>query len=160
MGEWIRVLGIDYGEARIGLAVSDDLGMLAHPLETVAAADREAALRRIVEIVEEREIQKVVVGLPLRMDGSEGSTAEKVRRFNQQLKAALTREVPIIESDERLTTVMAMEKLHAAGRTEKNSRDRIDQAAAVEILQEYLNSQGGGILEEMDPWDDEAMGGG
>ena len=158
MGEWVRYLGIDYGEARIGLAVSDDLGMLAHPLETVAAADREAAIQRIVEVVEEREIQKLVVGLPLRMDGSEGSAAEKVRKFNQQLGAALKREIPIVESDERLTTVMAMEKLHAAGRTEKNSRDRIDQAAAVEILQEYLDIEGGGggLTGPDDPWAGEA----
>jgi len=144
MGDWVRFLGVDYGEARIGLAVSDDLGMLAHPLETVPAADREAAIRRIVEIVDEREIQKVVVGLPLRMDGSEGSVVKKVRKFNQQLKGAFTREVPIVESDERLTTVMAMEKLHAAGRTEKNSRDRIDQAAAAmfALQHEVLAGQG------------------
>ena len=158
MGEWVRYLGIDYGEARIGLAVSDDLGMLAHPLETVPAADREAAIQRIVAIADERGIQKLVVGLPFRMDGSEGRAAEKVRVFNRQLRKALTRDIPIVEADERLTTVIAMEKLHAAGRTEKNSRDRIDQAAAVEILQEYLDSQAASGMEPIDPWDEETEG--
>jgi putative Holliday junction resolvase len=103
-------------------------------------------------VIEERKIEKLVIGLPLRMDGGVGPVAEKIREFSERLKKELPRELPIIEIDERLTTVIAMEKLHAAGRTEKNSRDRIDQAAAVEILQEYLDSLPTGIS---DAWDTE-----
>lgn len=136
-----RVLGIDHGEARIGLALSDELGMLAHPLETVPGRDVGAAIARIAELVVERRVERIVIGLPLRMDGSSGTAVEKVRTFRDDLAKALPEHVTIIESDERLTTVSAWEKLHAAGRNEKNSRHLIDQAAAVEILQDYLDSQ-------------------
>ena len=136
-----RVLGIDHGEARIGLALSDELGMLAHPLETVPGRDVKAAIARIAELVIERRVEKIVLGLPLRMDGSSGTAVEKVRVFRNGLVKSLPENVIIIESDERLTTVSAWEKLHAAGRNEKNSRHLIDQAAAVEILQDYLDSQ-------------------
>ena len=136
-----RVLGIDHGGVRIGLALSDELGMLAHPLETVPGRDNDAAIGRIAELVRERRVNTIVLGLPLRMDGSSGTAVEKVREFRAALATALPDEVNIIESDERLTTVSAWEKLHAAGRTEKNSRHLIDQAAAVEILQDYLDSQ-------------------
>ena len=136
-----RVLGIDHGDARIGLALSDELGMLAHPLETVPGRDVKAAIARIAELVIERRVEKIVLGLPLRMDGSSGTAVEKVRVFRNGLVKSLPENVIIIESDERLTTVSAWEKLHAAGRNEKNSRHLIDQAAAVEILQDYLDSQ-------------------
>lgn len=136
-----RVLGIDHGEARIGLALSDELGMFAHPLETVPGRDNAAAVNRIAELVRERRVDTIVLGLPLRMDGSSGTAVEKVREFRAALAAVLPDGVNIIESDERLTTVSAWEKLHAAGRTEKNSRHLIDQAAAVEILQDYLDSK-------------------
>ena len=148
-----RVLAIDYGEARIGLALSDELGMLAHPLETVPGQDKKRAIARIAELAAERGASTVVIGLPLRMDGSEGTAVEKVRTFIGKLRPALGDSVEIVEVDERLSTVAAMEKLHAAGRTEKNSRDRIDQAAAMEILQEFLDSRSGGIID--DEWEDD-----
>ena len=136
-----RILGIDHGEARIGLAISDELGMLAHPLETVPGRATKAAIARIVELVVEKRVTKIVLGLPLRMDGSVGTAVEKVRKFGKALTKRLPENVVLIESDERLTTVAAWEKLHAAGRNEKNSRHLIDQAAAIEILQDYLDSQ-------------------
>lgn len=136
-----RILGIDHGEARIGLAISDELGMLAHPLETVPGRDVKAAIERIVELVDEKRVAKIVLGLPLRMDGSVGTAVDKVRSFAKALSRQLPANVELIESDERLTTVAAWEKLHAAGRNEKNSRHLIDQAAAIEILQDYLDSQ-------------------
>ncbi|MCB1065411.1 MAG: Holliday junction resolvase RuvX [Verrucomicrobiae bacterium] len=147
------VMGIDYGEARIGLALSDALAMLAHPLETVPGHDKKAAVARIAQLVNERAVSKVILGLPLRMDGSEGSAVERVRKFSKLLRPLLPEEVEIIEVDERLSTVSAMEKMHAAGRTEKNSRRQIDQAAAMEILQDYLDGQAGGLLPN--PWEDE-----
>ena len=136
-----RILGIDHGEARIGLAISDELGMLAHPLETVPGRDTKAAIMRIVELVREKNVSTVVLGLPLRMDGSVGTAVDKVRVFAKALTKQLPDSVSLVENDERLTTVSAWEKLHEAGRTEKNSRHLIDQAAAIEILQDYLDSQ-------------------
>jgi len=141
MDEWVKALGIDHGTARIGLAVSDDIGLLAHPLETVPAADEERAIARIVEVVSGRGIRDIVVGLPLHMNGEEGEAVRKVRAFSAKLKAAVVGEVAFHEMDETLTTKDAMAKLHAAGRTEKNSRSIIDQAAAVEILQKWLDGR-------------------
>lgn len=146
-----RVMAIDYGEARIGLALSDELGMLAHPLETVPGQNKKEARARIAALVEEKGVGTVLIGLPLRMDGSEGTAVTKVRAFMKKLKPILAESIEIVEIDERLSTVAAMEKLHAAGRTEKNSRDRIDQAAAMEFLQEYLDARGGqGLIDEWD----------
>ena len=81
MSNWVKALGIDYGAARIGVSVSDDIGLLAHPLETVSAADLEGAADRISEIVLEREIRDLVIGLPLRVSGEEGTAVDGVRRF-------------------------------------------------------------------------------
>lgn len=150
-----RVLGIDHGEARIGLALSDDLGMLAHPLETIHVRQVADPLARIAEIVKTRGIRNIVVGLPFRIDGSAGTAAEKVRKFIGKLSKRLP-DCTFIEVDERLSTVDAQAKLHAAGRTVKNSRSIIDQAAAVTILQDYLHSVAGPeSLLEPNPWEDE-----
>lgn len=137
-----RLLGVDYGDVRIGLAVSDDLGMLAHPLETLDRRQLpgKRALDRIAEIVISKGIAKIVLGIPLRADGSEGPAAAKVRDFLKQLRRALP-ETPIELVDESFTTTEAQAKLHAAGRRIKNSRSVIDQAAAVEILQAYLDGR-------------------
>ncbi len=135
-----RCLGIDYGEARIGVAASDDLGMLAHPLETIHVRQVEDPIARIAEIAEERNSEALVVGMPFRIDGTEGSAAAKVRRFIEKLARRMP-EVEIVEIDERLSTVDAQARLHEAGRTVKNSRGVIDQAAAATILQEYLDAQ-------------------
>ena len=141
MSDWIKALGIDYGTARIGVSVSDDIGMLAHPLETVPAADLEGAADRISEIVREREIRDLVIGLPLRVSGEEGAAVEGVRRFVKILEGKVPEGVTFHEVDERYTTVVAMEKLHQAGRTAKDSKGIIDQAAAIEILQQWLDSR-------------------
>lgn len=141
MSEWIRALGIDYGSARIGLAASDEIGLLAHPVETVPAADRSAAMKRIAAVVETRRIEDIVIGLPLHAGGEEGEAVNKVRRFVQELRTVLPPEIRWHEMDERYTTSDAMSKLHQAGRNEKNSRQIIDQAAAVEILQRWLDQR-------------------
>ncbi len=136
-----RILSIDHGDSRIGLAISDELGMLAHPLETIHVAKTEP-LSRIAEIVKERGIPKIVLGMPYRMDGSEGTAVDKVREFRAQLAETLP-EMEFAEVDERLTTVAAQSQLHAAGRKTRETRHVIDQAAAVVILQDYLDSQQG-----------------
>ena len=153
MSEWVRALGIDYGTARIGVAVSDDLGLLAHPLETVAAGDPDRAVARLAELIASRKIEHLVVGLPLHMNGAEGEAVARVRTFVAKLRPLLPGTVSVHEIDERLTTVSAMEKLHAAGRNAKNSKAIIDQAAAVEILQSWLDQRSGELpfaMESMD----------
>jgi putative Holliday junction resolvase len=143
MSDWIRAMGLDYGTARIGLAVSDDIGLLAHPLETVPAADLDRAAARIAELVRERRTEHLVVGLPLHMNGDEGDAVAGVRRFIERLRPLLPESLAIHEMDERHTTRNAMDKLHAAGRNAKNSKKIIDQAAAIEILQEWLDLRAG-----------------
>lgn len=133
-------LGVDHGDARIGLAATDDFGILAHPVETVSQTHGEAvAIERIVEIVRLRNIRTLVVGLPVRLDGIEGRAARKVRGFADRLKQRLP-DVPVVLIDEALTTVVATEKLREAGRKAKHHRSVIDQAAAVEILNLWMGA--------------------
>ncbi len=130
-------LGIDYGEARIGIAATDPVGIMAHPVETIHRRQTDA-VTRIVQIVQERGIRTLVLGLPVRMDGTEGSAAVKVRAFGRELSAALPG-LPLVFMDECLTTVIAQEKLHAAGKKTKSFRPVIDQVA-VEILSSWQDS--------------------
>lgn len=131
------ILAVDFGRARIGLAISDELQLLAHPLETLSAGA--AALDRIAALVQERKIDKVVVGLPRRMSGEIGPAATDTLAFVKKLRALLPCEV--ITSDERLSTVMANRALHAAGRKTRETRGYVDQVAAQIILQSYLDRQ-------------------
>ena len=131
-------LGIDYGQARIGIAATDACGILAYPVESIHLAQTEP-LGRIAELVDKLGARTLVLGLPLRLAGTEGSACERVRAFGERLHARLP-ELPLIYVDEFLTTSTAQEKLHAAGRKAKNFRPIIDQAAAVEILNNWLES--------------------
>jgi putative holliday junction resolvase len=134
----IRAIGLDHGDARIGVAISDELGMLAHPLETIHLKEGDPLLR-IRQIVDANKIGMIILGLPRNMDGTYGPAAEKVRVFADQLKAAVA--CPVKLWDERMTTKAAQRSLHAAGRNVKQSREVIDQAAAQLILQGWLDSQ-------------------
>ena len=134
-----RALGIDHGDARIGLAMSDELGMMAHPLETVAVKDTPDPIAHIAAVVAAKDIGTIVIGLPKNMDGTTGNAAEKVRLFVEKLRAKVT--CPVVLWDERLTTVAAQRSLHEAGRNVKESRKVIDQVAAQLILQGWLDSQ-------------------
>jgi putative holliday junction resolvase len=137
----LRLLGIDYGEARIGVAGSDGLGLLAHPLETVPAQPRAEALKRIVGLYHQRNAEAVVMGLPVRADGEEGTAAAKVKQFAEALRALLPQETMIYFQDEYRSTVQATEHLRASGKRTKNHRTVIDQAAAVVILQDFLDAR-------------------
>ena len=134
-----RALGIDHGEARVGLAISDELGMLAHPLETIHVKETADPVARIAAIVVRDKIGMIVLGMPRNMDGSYGPAAEKVRAFAEKLRAACACEVKLW--DERLTSVAAQRALHEAGRNVKQSRAVIDQVAAQMILQGWLDAQ-------------------
>lgn len=130
------ILAIDHGDARIGLAATDEFGIGTHPIETIDCRKTEI-IPRILEVITERKIQAVVLGLPLRMDGSEGTSSKKVRKFGKELRTNLG-DIPLTLFDERFTTVTASEKLRSAGRKAKQQKDVIDQAAALEILKDYL----------------------
>ena len=133
----MRRLGIDLGASRIGIAISDELGMLAHPVETIP--NDSGFLAKLQKMVIEKGITAIVMGIPRNMDGSYGPAAEKAKLFLSQLKTEFPG-VQLIPWDERLTTMEAQRLLHAAGRDVKKSRPVIDQVAAQVILQSYLDS--------------------
>lgn len=128
-------LGIDHGDVRIGIAATDPEGILAHPVETIDRR-RTDPLERIAELAAERGIRTLVLGLPLRMDGSEGDSAAKLREFAATLSARLPG-LPLLFVDESFTTETAATKLRHAGRKAKRQKSVIDQAAAVEILEAW-----------------------
>jgi putative holliday junction resolvase len=131
------ILGIDFGRARIGLAISDELRLLAHPLETIPA-DKTSA-QRIAEIVRSRKIDKVVVGMPRKMSGEIGKAANEALDFANKLRARIS--CPVETWDERLTTVAAERALRDAGKKTRHTRGLVDQVAAQMILQSYLDRE-------------------
>lgn len=135
-----RRLAVDVGDARIGVASSDPDGLLATPVETVPGRDVPAAQRRLTALVEEYEPIEVVLGLPRSLKGGEGPAAAKVRRFAEELARRIT-PVPVRLVDERLSTVTAAQGMRASGVSSKKGRSRIDQAAAVVILQSALETE-------------------
>ena len=130
-----RILGVDFGRARIGIAVSDELGMLAHPVKTIPAS-RDAG-KQIAEIVREKNAERVVIGLPRHMNGSVGESAGEALAFAEELRKLLPCEV--VTWDERLTTIAANRALRDGGRKTRDSRNFVDQVAAQMILQGYLD---------------------
>jgi putative Holliday junction resolvase len=133
-----RILGIDFGRVRIGLAISDELRLLAHPLETLLAS--KDALNRIAEIVRERKIDKIVVGIPRHMSGEIGQSAKEALAFANKLRTHIPCSV---ESwDERLTTAAAERALRDTGKKTRKTRNIVDQVAAQMILQSYLDREG------------------
>ncbi|AZM52150.1 Holliday junction resolvase RuvX [Streptomyces sp. WAC 01529] len=135
-----RRLAIDVGDARIGVASCDPDGILATPVETVPGRDVPAAQRRLKQLVEEYEPIEIVVGLPRSLNGREGPAAAKIRVFTQDL-ARMVAPISVRLVDERMTTVTASQGLRASGVKSKKGRSVIDQAAAVIILQQALESE-------------------
>ena len=134
-----KVMGIDYGTVRIGLAVSDSLGMLARPLLTVSGRKEDRPVEAIAGIIDEEKIEQAVIGIPDHADGREGAITVKVREFVALLREAVGEDFPIHEADEWGSTLAAREKLRAAGKKEAEIDEMIDQAAAAEILQNWLD---------------------
>jgi putative Holliday junction resolvase len=135
-----KALGIDLGAARVGLALSDDLGMMAHPLETVQVKAAGDLAAYIAAVAKREKVELVVLGMPRNMDGSHGAAAVKTCEFGEKLRVALSG-TELRYWDERMTSVAAQKALHEAGRNVKTSRQVIDQVAAQMILQGYLDSQ-------------------
>jgi putative Holliday junction resolvase len=132
-----RWLGIDYGDVRIGLALSDELALLAHPAATLA--NNGSAVANIRELVVQKKITGILVGVPRNMNGTFGPSAEKAKKFGEELGKQLP-EQRLVFWDERLTTAEAQRLLHGAGKNIKSSRPVLDQVAAQILLQSYLDS--------------------
>lgn len=134
----MRVLGLDYGSRRIGVALCDELGMTAQGVTTIARKNREADLAAIGELVRRHGVEKIVIGYPLRLDGSEGIQCEKVDRFARRLESLLS--VPVVRWDETLSTKEAEELLRQGGLRREKIRQSVDRVAASIILQNYLDA--------------------
>ena len=130
-------MALDMGEKRIGVAVSDGLKMLAHPLKTLKWKNEVRLLNELRGIIEQENIVTLVVGLPITMRGRYAARTEEVARIIDYLKENLT--IPVKEIDERLTTVMAEKALQSVGKKASKQRDKIDQIAATYILQAFLD---------------------
>ena len=144
------ILGLDIGDARTGVAISDELGIAAHPLCTIQRRSRKAVLAELQELVTAHKVERIVVGLPLQLDGETGPQAKKVKQFAEKLERQVN--LPIVFWDESFTTVEAAQILQGTKKRRKKRKQVIDQVAAVLILEGYLeelrNSRGTGQVDE------------
>jgi putative Holliday junction resolvase len=131
-----RILALDIGDARIGLALSDLLGIIATPLTIITRQNNEADIKAISDIITKNNVGRIIVGLPFSMDGTLGTQAEKVRGFADELSHHI--DIPMEYHDERLSTVEAKRKVQQVRKTDRGTR--YDAAAAALILQDYLDN--------------------
>jgi putative Holliday junction resolvase len=132
----LRILGVDWGERRIGLAVSDPSGVIASPLPTLKVTGREDALTKVAKAAEQQEAERIVVGLPLLMSGEQGRAAEAALQFASSLRE---RTGLIVETyDERLTSAQSRRRLQETGVKTGRAKEKVDQGAAVVLLESYL----------------------
>lgn len=136
----MRRLGIDHGEKRVGLSLSDEEGLIASPLTTLPRENADKLLDLVVDKARELAVEEIVVGLPLNLDGSEGASARRARRFAERLELAA--ELPVVLWDERMSTLAAQRSLREAGITAKKQKDMVDRVAAAVLLQSYLDAKG------------------
>ena len=134
----MRILGLDYGSRRIGVALCDELGMTAQGVATIDRKNREADLDTIAELVRRHGVERIVIGYPLRLDGSEGVQCEKINRFIRRLEMRFS--FPVIRWDETLSTKEAEELLRRRGVHLEKRREVVDRVAASIILQGYLDA--------------------
>ncbi|PKN10830.1 MAG: Holliday junction resolvase RuvX [Deltaproteobacteria bacterium HGW-Deltaproteobacteria-5] len=136
----MRILGLDYGEKRIGVAVCDELGMTAQGLPTLIRQTKKHDLEILSRWIQDYSIQKIVIGYPLRLDGSEGIQCEKVNRFTRLLEKTFL--LPVMKWPETLSTKEAEEILMSSGVGWRKRKEKVDQLAACLILQSYLDNLG------------------
>ncbi len=134
----MRILALDHGTVRIGVAVSDEMKMIATPLEYIPAEPFADFLSRLKEIIHEKEVEEIIIGMPRNMDGSYGPAALKVQEFVAVLRDAIT--IPIKTLDERLTTVQAQRFLIQGNVRRDKRKEKVDKTAAAILLQSYLDS--------------------
>lgn len=132
-----KVLALDIGEKRIGVANSDALRMLAHPFATLQWKGLEALINELEKIIRDEGIVTIVIGMPYTLKGGDSKKTKEIKKLADQLKERL--KIPVVEQDERLTTKMASDALQAVGKKPSKQRNKIDQIAAVYILQSYLD---------------------
>jgi putative Holliday junction resolvase len=140
----MRILALDHGTKRVGVAVSDEMYIIAQPLEYIAPEPFAAFLSRLKEIISEKEVGQILVGMPRNMDGSYGPAALKVQAFVAVLKNAVT--IPIKLWDERLTSTQAQRFLIQGGVRRDQRKEKVDKTAAAILLQSYLDSGAAGIV--------------
>lgn len=139
IGENLRILALDVGNKRIGVALSDELNILAQPLYTIHRKGLERDIQEIVNIIKEKNVGTVIVGLPKNMDGTVGFQGEKTQKFAEILTQNI--EIPLIMWDERLTTISARRIMIENDVKQKDKKNLVDTVAAVVILENYLNSR-------------------
>ena len=137
----MRILAIDHGTKRMGIAMSDELGVIAQPLEFILAEPFAEFLSRLREIIRGQQVELILVGMPRNMDGSYGPAALKVQEFIAVLKASVT--IPIKPVDERLTSVQAHRLLSEAEVRGRQRKGKVDKSAAAVLLQSYLDRLAG-----------------
>ena len=134
----MRILSLDIGKRRIGVAVSDPLGLVARPVQTLQSVSLNADVAKVIEIARELEAEKIVVGDPLHMSGDAGTMSNRAHKFGEALHEASG--LPVEYCDERLTSVEAQRILQESGVPPRKARGQIDAVAAAVILQSYLNT--------------------
>jgi putative Holliday junction resolvase len=134
----VRILALDHGTVRIGIALSDELKMIASPLEFIPAEPFADVLAKLRELIREKEVELILIGLPRNMDGSYGPAAQKVREFADALKDAIA--IPLKTWDERLTSTQANRLLIAGGVRRDKRKEKVDGMAAAILLQSYLDA--------------------
>ena len=132
-----RILGLDVGDKRIGIALSDPLGITAGGLETIHRVNMEQDVNKVAQMAQRLGVAQIVLGLPLNMDGSSGSQAEKVKSFGRKLSRASG--LAVMYEDERLTTISAIRTLTIQGIKTGHNKDLVDRQAAAIILQKFLD---------------------
>jgi putative Holliday junction resolvase len=133
----MRILGIDYGGKRIGLAISDPLGFTAQGLPTIERVNAEDYLQKLADVIKEKGVSRIIVGLPKSMNDTIGKKAEEVLEFVEVLKSNLN--LPVVTVDERLTTVRAYKAMSETKMSLRKKQKRIDMISAQFILQSYLD---------------------
>lgn len=136
----MRKLGIDYGDSRVGIAISDSLGITAQGLETIHHnGNDKIVLKRLEELFNEYEIDTIVIGMPINMDGTKTDRVEVTQKFIHKLRCKFGKKIPIAEIDERLTTVAAHKTMNFLDVNKKKKKNIVDTISAVYILEIYMN---------------------
>ena len=135
----MRKLGIDYGDSRVGIAISDELGITAQGLCTISHnGNDKIVLKKLEEILDNYQVDTIIIGIPINMDGTEGFRVEVTKKFIHKLKCKFNK-IKIEEIDERLTTVAAHKKMNYLGIKKENKKNIVDTISAVYILETYMN---------------------
>jgi len=132
-----RILGLDWGKRRIGVAISDPLGITAQPVSVWENRDEKGIVQKLLQLIEREKIQCVIIGRPLHLNGAKGKSAAQVEQFAKRLRPYI--QIPIILWDERLTSVQARRSLHQMNEKPSRNKGRVDVIAATLLLQNYLD---------------------